>query len=100
MKYTKKLYYGNFAPARVMRPKNEGLRLITDTLFSPWYLILFVVLCSFYPSAIFADSCRYLKLQYIRLNNENSRKVFITNFQNRKLQFTNRDFGLWPKSWV
>jgi len=71
MKYTKRLYYGNFTTVRLIRPKNQALRSITDTMFFPWYIILFVIICSFYPGALFADSFRFLKLQYIKFNNEN-----------------------------
>ena len=68
MKYTKKLYYGNFTPARLIRPKNPGLRLVTDTLLCPWYVLLFVCIISFYPTALFADTFRFLKFHYIKLN--------------------------------
>lgn len=74
MKYTRKLYYGNFTPARVVRPKSQMLRMVTDTIFAPWYLVLFVLLCSFYPTALFADSYRYVKLQYIKSNAGNQKK--------------------------
>jgi len=77
MKYTKKLYYTNFTSARVVRPTNQFVRLFTDTLFSPWYVILFVIICAFYPSALFADSYRFLKLQYIKSNHENLKKSII-----------------------
>lgn len=68
MKYTKKLYYADFTSGRLIRPKNSTLRLLTDILISPWYLFLFVVVCVFYPTALFADSYRYFRLQYLKLN--------------------------------
>jgi hypothetical protein len=75
MKYTKKLYYADFASAaRIVRPRNQVLRTVTDTLLAPWYIILFLAVCAVYPTAIFADSFRFMKLQLLRLSNENMRK--------------------------
>lgn len=71
MKYTKKLYNADFTSGRLIRPKNPALRLITDLIISPWYLFLFVVVCTFYPTALFADGYRYFRLQYLKLNSEN-----------------------------
>jgi len=73
MKYTKKLYYADFTSGRLVRPKNQAMRLFTDILISPWYVFLFIVVCFFYPTAIFADSYRFLRLQYLR-NNDNFKK--------------------------
>lgn len=70
MKYTKKLYNADFTSGRIVRPKNQTFRFFTDLMISPWYLFLFVVVCAFYPTALFADSYRYLRLQYLRLNND------------------------------
>lgn len=75
MKYTKKLYYADFAStARIVRPRNPFFRTITDTLLAPWFIILFLAVCAVYPTAIFADSFRFMKLQYLRMSNDNLRK--------------------------
>lgn len=71
MKYTKKLYYGNFTTGRIVRPKNKVLRMATDTFLFPWYVIIFLAICSFYPGVLFADGFRFLKLQYIKFNLDN-----------------------------
>ncbi len=82
MKYTKKLYNADFTSGRLIRPKNPALRLFTDLVISPWYLFLFVVVCAFYPTAIFADSYRYFRLQYLKLNSDNFRNSIHHQFQN------------------
>lgn len=93
MKYTKKLYYADFTSGKFARPRNPLLRFISDFFLSLWYLGLFLVVCIFYPTALFADSYRYLKLQYLRLNSENNRKDFQhkinMSFQNMRNLLTN-----------
>lgn len=83
MKYTKKLYYGNFTPARLIRPKNRSLRLFTDTLLCPWYVLLFAGICSFYPTALCADTFRFLKFQYIKLNHVTPKYKIDNTLQHR-----------------
>jgi hypothetical protein len=93
MKYSKKLYNADFTSGRLIRPRNKALRLITDILISPWYLFLFVVVCAFYPTALFADSYRYLRLQYLRLNDNSKRgsipQRFNISFHNVRNMLTN-----------
>ncbi len=81
MKYTKKLYNADFTSGRLVRPKNPAVRLFTDLIISPWYLFLFMVVCAFYPTAIFADSYRYFRLQYLRMNGDNFRNSFHNHVQ-------------------
>ena len=76
MKYTKKLYYADFTTGKISRPRNKVLRFFGDFFMSVWYLFLFLAICVILPSALFADSYRYLKLQYLRVNNDITKGTF------------------------